>query len=537
MKVVALNGSPKNEASNTLRLTRAFLAGAGYSEAEIVNVYRLNVKPCRGCFTCWTKTPGKCVIADDMAPLLDKIIEAKTLLFSFPLYYFSIPGGLKNVIDRQLPLNLPYMVPKAPFGDHPSRYNFSQQKRVVISTCGFWTSQGNYAAVTAQFSRLYGPFGFTKIYCGQGELFRAPELRERLDQYLEIVQKAGAEFKKGDLTTETLNQTRIPIFSKEVFERLADASFSQDPLANPSNLKNFSPEKDDSFSFFQILAVLYQPDGQERVIEFVLTDLAKTYQIVADGKGAVAIRENLRPYTTRIETPYALWRAIAKGEVEGDLALFKKKFKVFGDFSLLNRWDETFSGASLKPDSLTKDQRSPKATALVLFFPWLVFWLASPLDPQILGFLGILTVAFFPLLWLMAKPTIYERVSLPLIAGLSLAVLKGALLGLVLPLSFGLFGLLWLSGLFSRIPLTALYSLNSYGGERALKNPLFIRVNRILTAVFGFYFLLAPLWTFKLVASPALTNFTGLINLAPLAILGGFAFWFQRWYPAKWARS
>jgi multimeric flavodoxin WrbA len=60
-----------------------------------------------GCFSCWNKSPGKCVLADDMAALIEKIIHADVLIWSFPLYYFSVPGGLKNLIDRQLPMNLP----------------------------------------------------------------------------------------------------------------------------------------------------------------------------------------------------------------------------------------------------------------------------------------------------------------------------------------------------------------------------------------------------------------------------------------------
>jgi len=44
MKVLVINGSPRNERSNTLVLTRAFLEGAGWTDAEIIEASKLNVK-------------------------------------------------------------------------------------------------------------------------------------------------------------------------------------------------------------------------------------------------------------------------------------------------------------------------------------------------------------------------------------------------------------------------------------------------------------------------------------------------------------
>ena len=90
-----------------MRLTRAFLDGAQWTNVEIINVAKVNVKGCLGCFACWNKTPGKCVIDDEMCEILVKLITADVIVWSFPLYYFSVPGELKNLIDRQLPSACP----------------------------------------------------------------------------------------------------------------------------------------------------------------------------------------------------------------------------------------------------------------------------------------------------------------------------------------------------------------------------------------------------------------------------------------------
>ena len=118
MKILAINGSPKGNRSNTWRLTSAFLegisakeesSGSRAPEIETLNIGSLNIKPCLGCFSCWSKTPGECCIHDDMQGVISKILWADVVVWSFPLYYFGLPGQLKTLIDRQLPMSLPFM--------------------------------------------------------------------------------------------------------------------------------------------------------------------------------------------------------------------------------------------------------------------------------------------------------------------------------------------------------------------------------------------------------------------------------------------
>ena len=110
MNVLVVNGSPKGGKSNTMALTRAFLEGAGWDgAAEIIDAAEAGVQDCTGCFACWTKTPGKCTLEDGMDGILSGMRAADVLIWSFPLYYCSVPGMLKRIIDRQLPVSLPFM--------------------------------------------------------------------------------------------------------------------------------------------------------------------------------------------------------------------------------------------------------------------------------------------------------------------------------------------------------------------------------------------------------------------------------------------
>lgn len=67
-------------------------------EVEKIRVAEKNIGYCRACYAC--KNTGKCVIKDDMAELLQKMIDADVLVLASPVYFYSIDAQLKTVIDR-----------------------------------------------------------------------------------------------------------------------------------------------------------------------------------------------------------------------------------------------------------------------------------------------------------------------------------------------------------------------------------------------------------------------------------------------------
>ena len=139
-----------------------------------------------------------------------------------------MPGKLKMLIDRQLPMVLPFMDTGKENGGHPSRFDLSKKRHVIISTCGFYTAQGNYDSVIPMFSHLLGKDQFETIFCGQGELFRVPQLADRTNEYLEYVKKAGEEFLEGKISEKTRKQLETLLFPREIFESMADASWGVD---------------------------------------------------------------------------------------------------------------------------------------------------------------------------------------------------------------------------------------------------------------------------------------------------------------------
>jgi hypothetical protein len=109
MKVIAINGSPHMDKGNTAMILDPFLEGMKEAGADVDLFYtgKLKIEPCHGDLSCWLKVPGKCALNDDMQMLYPKFMDADVIVWGTPVYYLSIPGPLKNLIDRQMPLHVP----------------------------------------------------------------------------------------------------------------------------------------------------------------------------------------------------------------------------------------------------------------------------------------------------------------------------------------------------------------------------------------------------------------------------------------------
>lgn len=550
MNILVINGSPKGDRSNSLKLTAAFLDGikdsldSGNSSPSGVktvirrlDVQKLSIASCLGCFSCWNKTPGKCVIEDDMNAVIKELLWADLTIWSFPLYYFGLPGKLKMLMDRQLPMALPFMTKDATSGGHPSRYDRSGKKTVLISTCGFYTAEGNYNAVRAQFDRLCGSGGYTAIFCGEGELFSVPTLKERTDQYLYYVRTAGREYVSGGISPGTREKLSELLYPRDVYERMADASWGIDD-------KGAKKEEEPSFVFTAQMAALYNPSsytGKDVVFDMDYTDIGKRWQVILGKEKSTVTRDCLRKPDTVIHTPFSVWKDIAAGKYEGSEALMKHLYTVEGDFSLMLGWDTYFSpGGKKEADDASSRQTAGKHAAensrqsnmLLLLLPWCCFWPFVSIESFYGSILSIALCAVLPVLFYRNRKTVYDVLSCAAVSVFSLLTILGIGSGLLVALSYFAFGLMWFVSVFLRVPLTAEYSQNSYGGEKALSNPMFMKTNRILSGVWGILYMITPLWTWPAMQKEA-GSLVGVINTILPAILGLFTAWFQKWYPRK----
>lgn len=104
MKNVLIINSTNRRGGNSQILAEQFEKGAIDSGniVKTINLRDLNLKFCMGCLAC--QKIGKCVIGDDVNALLPVVKNADVIVFATPVYYYSMCGQLKTLLDRLNPL-------------------------------------------------------------------------------------------------------------------------------------------------------------------------------------------------------------------------------------------------------------------------------------------------------------------------------------------------------------------------------------------------------------------------------------------------
>jgi multimeric flavodoxin WrbA len=230
MKILAINGSPRGKQGNTERILENFMTGAQQAGAEIETVY-LNEKKiyhCTGCFGCWTKTPGKCVLEDDMAGLLEKVKEADVRVFATPLYYCTVTGMMKDFMDRMLPLVTSEMKSGGIRDEHTLRYKRDTPVRtVLISNCGF-PGEYNFSALLETFRVITKGQLDAAILRSQGGILGSKELEAAglLAPYFAAVRDAGRQIvEDGVISPEVQLQLEADFLDPQTYMKHANQSW------------------------------------------------------------------------------------------------------------------------------------------------------------------------------------------------------------------------------------------------------------------------------------------------------------------------
>ncbi len=219
MRILVLNGSPKAK-SDTFRLTDAFLKGMNRvcrHEVHIVNVIDKKIAPCRGCFGCWQRGDGHCVMKDDQNDILDLYRKADVIIWSFPLYCYGMPSHLKAVLDRTIPLVKMTMV-QQPDGTvrHEPLVDFSRIRTLVICGCGFPDWEGNFDSLKLLCKTC---FGNPDMVCvPETPLMNVPEAAMVADPLLKRFEEAGTEYAgRLTLSPETVAALETPMIPAEAY--------------------------------------------------------------------------------------------------------------------------------------------------------------------------------------------------------------------------------------------------------------------------------------------------------------------------------
>ena len=134
MKAVIFNGA--READSVIDAIETslikLLTEKGW-EVEPIILREKQIAGCLGCFGCWVKTPGMCVIDDFGREAAKKVLLSDLLVFLTPVTFGGYSSELKKALDRMIPILLPYFDSYKGQIHHKMRYD-KYPKLLVIGT-------------------------------------------------------------------------------------------------------------------------------------------------------------------------------------------------------------------------------------------------------------------------------------------------------------------------------------------------------------------------------------------------------------------
>jgi multimeric flavodoxin WrbA len=312
------------------------------AEVEVVNLREKKVKNCIGCFTCWTKTPGKCLHKDDMTKeLFSKWLNSELVVYATPLYHYTVNAEMKAFIERTLPASEPFFEQRDGRTVHPSRH--TPPDAVVLSVAGF-PEMSVFDQLSSYVNFLFGRNNklLAEIYRPAAEFLH--RIEDKKQDVFEAMNLAGRELVESRrISDETLNRIQQPIIDFYTLAQVGN-SFWRTCIAEgvtPKEFgeKNMVPRPDSLENFMIIFPVGLNSEavGTRKVIlQFNFRDDVTGscwFMIQKDNISAEEGRKDNPDIT--IETPFELWMDIMTGKADGQQMFMDQKYKVDGDLSLM----------------------------------------------------------------------------------------------------------------------------------------------------------------------------------------------------------
>ena len=350
MNVLVLNSSPRSGSQSKTELMMESLV-SGMTDAganvEVVALRKKTIRNCLGCLGCWTKTPGKCVIKDDMTgELLAKWSQADIAVYATPLYHYGVNASIKAFIERTLPTSQPFFEVLGGRTSHLPRNTIPAV--VILSVCGM-PDPNHFSALSAHMKYLESCSEhrlLAEIYRPASEMMTAPFLRKKVEDILDATAEAGRELVRTmAVSDKTMARITQPLVTQDFFVRLCNVMW-RTCIAEGMTVKEFAekqmvprPDSLEEFLLLFPLGIDAEPiGGEEAILQFTFSGEVEGSCHFAVGKGVVAAREGAPERSDiAIETPFGLWMDVMTGKVDAPQMFAEGKCRATGDLSLLGR--------------------------------------------------------------------------------------------------------------------------------------------------------------------------------------------------------
>lgn len=240
MKIIVINAAPRMETGNTQVVLNPFLVGMRQEGAEIdiALLGKKDIKRCEGCFTCYVKTPGKCVHADDMPALVDRVRAADVLVLATPVYVDGMTSLAKTFVDRLVVFLDPHFTTDDHGLIHPLRWRFPR-KILLVSVCGYPGLQ-NFDPLLLHMQRIsrnfHSEFSGALLRPAIFSLLFTGKYPDRVSRVIDAIREAGAEYAKfGRMSDDRLKIVAEDICSPEELMTTANAYWDRELSRSRNN--------------------------------------------------------------------------------------------------------------------------------------------------------------------------------------------------------------------------------------------------------------------------------------------------------------
>jgi len=131
MKAVILNGSNDDESPLNIcgNIVAEKLKRNEY-EVEMIELRNKKVATCIGCFGCWLKTPGQCILNDEGREIAKAVAISDLLILLSPVTFGGYSFQLKKILDRLIPNLLPLFTKIN--GEIHHKYRYEKKPKLLV---------------------------------------------------------------------------------------------------------------------------------------------------------------------------------------------------------------------------------------------------------------------------------------------------------------------------------------------------------------------------------------------------------------------
>lgn len=111
MKALLLNGE-KNAENSLENFSKIIIEGLKNNNyvVDTMVLHEKKIADCIGCFGCWVKTPGICIIDDYAREVARAFINSDLVVYLTPVVFGGYSYQLKKALDRMIPLISPFFI-------------------------------------------------------------------------------------------------------------------------------------------------------------------------------------------------------------------------------------------------------------------------------------------------------------------------------------------------------------------------------------------------------------------------------------------